>query len=250
MGNKVYLITGASSDVGIAFLKSLDTQLKRKGERAEILAHYSTHNNMLLALQKESSALNIELLQADFAQSKAAEKLTAQAAEHFSCPDYILHLPASKLVYNKIKQFSWQDVLRDMEIQVHSLEEICRYFLPLMRKRGTGKVVVMLTSCTIGMPPGFMSQYVVVKYALLGLMKSLAAEYAGKGININGISPNMMETKFLENINEKIIALHRENSLLKRHIKPEEIIPAIHFLFSEGSDHMNGINLNLTGGEK
>lgn len=250
MENKIYLITGASSEVGISFLKSLNKQLEEKGEKAVILAHYASHAEQLLELKKETSALELTLLQADLAQPGEVDRLIARVAERCECPDYILHLPASKLTYNRIKQFNWQDILEDMEIQVHSLWEIGKNFLPKMGKRGSGKVVVMLTSCTIGMPPKFMSQYVVAKYALLGLMKSMAVEFAAKGINVNGISPSMMETKFLEKIDDKIIEMNKDASPLKRNVKLEEVVPAIHFLLSEGSDYMNGVNLNLTDGDR
>lgn len=250
MENKVYLITGASSAVGTAFIRSLEDKLKKNGEKAVVLAHYAAHNEELLTLKEQLTAVEPVLLQADLSVREETERLTARVAEICACPDCILHLPASGLSYNRIKQLDWDGILRDMEIQVHSLGEIAKYFLPKMGKRGSGKVAVMLTACTVGMPPRFMSQYVVVKYALLGLMKSMAVEFADKGVNINGISPNMMETKFLDNIDEKIIEMNRTASIKKRNVKVEEVLPAIHLLLSEGSDYMNGVNLNLTGGDR
>lgn len=250
MENKVYLVIGASSDVGISFLKSLDQKLEENDEKATVIAHYATHAEQLLALQKETRALEPVLLQADFSQKQDIEAFIEKVQTYCECPDYIVHLPASRFNYNRIKQFAWESFSREMEIQVRSLGEIGKVFLPKMGKRGKGKVVVMLTAYTIGMPPKFMSQYVVAKYALLGLMKSMAVEFADKGININGISPNMMETKFLEKIESRIIEMTGEASLLKRNAAVEEVVPAIHFLLSEGSDYMNGVNLNLTGGDR
>lgn len=250
MENKVYFITGASSEVGIAFIRSLEEKLKKNGEKATVAAHYAAHDEALLALKEELSAVTLMLQQADLSQPEEVKNLIVRVAEICECPDCILHLPAAKLSYNRIKQLDWQKVLRDMEIQVHSLGEIGKYFLPKMGKRGKGKVAVMLTACTVGMPPKFMSQYVLVKYALLGLMKSMAVEFADKGVNVNGISPNMMETKFLDNIDGKIIEMNREASTMKRNVRVEEVLPAIHLLLSEGSDYMNGVNLNLTGGDR
>lgn len=250
MENKVYFITGASSEVGIAFIRSLEEKLKKDGERAAVIAHYAAHDAALLALQEELSAVTLVLQQADLSRPEEVKSLLTRVAGICGCPDCILHLPAAKLSYNRIKQLDWQKVMQDMEIQVHSLGEIGKYFLPKMGKRGKGKVAVMLTACTVGMPPKFMSQYVIVKYALLGLMKSMAAEFADKGVNVNGISPNMMETKFLDNIDGKIIEMNREASAMKRNVRVEEVLPALHLLLSEGSDYMNGVNLNLTGGDR
>lgn len=250
MKNETYLIMGASSDIGIAFLRNLDERLQKEGGQALILAHYASSEERLLTLQKEAFALRIIPLKADLSAEGELEKLLTDAAAHCEAPEYILHLPAAKFCYVKLKQFSWEDVLKDLEIQVHSLARVAQFFLPKMAKRGSGKVVVMLSACTLGMPPKFLSQYTLVKYALLGLMKSLAVEYADKGVNINGLSPNMIETRFLSEIDERLVEMNRESSKQGRNVRVEEVTAAIHFLLSEGSDYMNGVNLNLTGGDR
>ncbi|MBO5166195.1 MAG: SDR family oxidoreductase [Lachnospiraceae bacterium] len=250
MENKVYLVLGASSDVGVAFIKGLEEKLKKAGEQATVIAHYASSAVGLEALREEVQALQLVVLGADFGKSEEIDSFVEKVKAECDCPDYIVHLPASKFEYNRIKQFDWQQVLRELEIQVHSLGEIAKAFMPKMAKRKSGKVAVMLTAYTIGMPPKFMSQYVIAKYALLGLMKSMAIEYADKGINVNGISPNMMETKFLEKVDEKIVGMTRENSTMKRNVNLSEVVQGILFLLSEGSDYMNGVNLNMTGGDR
>ena len=117
-----------------------------------------------------------------------------------------------------------------------------------MAKQKKGKVVVMLSSVVLNMPPKALTQYVVVKYALLGLVKSLASEYADKNIQINAISPSMIETKFLENINEKLVELSAYSHPLKRNAKVEDITPTIQMLISKESDYLNGVNIPITGG--
>ncbi|MCH5270457.1 MAG: SDR family oxidoreductase [Lachnospiraceae bacterium] len=250
MKNETYLIMGASSDIGIAFLRDLDERMQKEGGQALVLAHYANSEERLLRLQKEVTALQLVLLKADLSVEQEVEKLLVDAAAHCEAPEYILHLPAAKFRYVKLKQFSWEDVRNDMEIQVHSLARTAQFFFPKMAKKGSGKVVVMLSACTLGMPPKFLSQYTVVKYALLGLMKSLAGEYAEKGLNINGISPNMIETRFLSEIDERLIELNKESSTLGRNVCVEEAVAAIRFLLSEGAGYMNGVNLNLTGGDR
>ncbi|MBO5486160.1 MAG: SDR family oxidoreductase, partial [Eubacterium sp.] len=98
-------------------------------------------------------------------------------------------------------------------------------------------------------PVKFMSDYVAVKSALWGYVKGAAAEYGEKGVRINGISPNMMETKFLEQIDEKIVQMAAEASALKRNITVEETVKGIRFLLSDDVSYINGINLNLSGGD-
>lgn len=250
MENKVYLITGASSDIGIAFLKNLEETLKKEGQRAVVFAHYGKSADRLLGLQNETEALQLFPVQADLSEPEDVERLIKEVKEKGECPDYILHLPAAKLHYAKLKQLSVEEMQTDMAIQVYSLAEIAKTFLPLMAKKKSGKVVAMLSAVTLGMPPRFMSQYVTVKYALLGLIKSMAMEYADKGITVNGISPNMMETRFLEEIDERIVEMNKESCTMKRNVKVEEAVAAIQFLFSHGADYTNGVNFNMTGGDR
>ena len=137
----------------------------------------------------------------------------------------------------------------DLEIQVHSFAEIMKAFLPIMAKQKYGKVVAMLSSVTKGVPPKYLSSYVITKYALMGLINSLVSEYKEKGIQINCVSPTMVETNFLSEIDDRIIEMTAESSSMKRNVKIEEVVEAISYLMSDNSNYTNGVNLGLTGGD-
>ena len=134
------------------------------------------------------------------------------------------------------------------DISLKSIILILNIFLPKLAKQKEGKVVIMLSSVVMNIPPKALTQYTTVKYALLGLVKSLASEYSDKNIQINAISPSMIETKFLNNINEKFVELSAYNHPLKRNAKVDDITPIIQMLISKESDYMNGINIPITGG--
>ena len=161
-------------------------------------------------------------------------------------PDHVLHLAANRLVYDRFPRFEAEDFERAFHCSVLSLQEILRRILPGMAKRKNGKIVIVLSSCTNHMPPSFMCPYVVSKYALLGLTKALAAEYAEKGICVNALSPEMVETRFLSEIPELIVAAAAEKSRRDRILTVSEVLPAIEFLLSEASDTVNGQNLQIS----
>jgi 3-oxoacyl-[acyl-carrier protein] reductase len=87
------------------------------------------------------------------------------------------------------------------------------------------------------------------KYAALGLMKCLAAEYASYGIRINAVSPSMMETKFLSDLPSSVIELSAERNPQHRNARTSDVIPAIEFLLSDETGFITGVNLPVTGGE-
>ena len=79
-------------------------------------------------------------------------------------------------------------------------------------------------------------------------MKAAAAEYCDKGLCINGISPSMIETKFLDNIDSQIVEMSADESSLKRNVIIDEVVTAIEFLMSDENSYMCGTIMNLSGG--
>ena len=81
-------------------------------------------------------------------------------------------------------------------------------------------------------------------------MRNLDAEYASKGIIVNAVSPDMMETKFLSELPELIKEHSAKNNPLGRNIYVDEVVPTMEYLLSSGSDVVTGQNIGVTGGER
>lgn len=242
--NKIYLILGGSSDIGCALLE----RLNREQENSIFLVHYYSSDEKIKNILARNGNV-IQTFQADLSKKEKVQELISMIEQDYTAPTHIVHLPANKFEYVKLKNYSEEALQKDMEVQVYSLLQILKAFLPKMIKGGQkAKVVAMLSSYTFSVPPKYMMNYIITKYALLGLVKSLASDYAGKNVCINGISPSMVETKFLNGIDERIIAMNAEKSAGKVNATPEQIVPAITFLLSAESDYITGINLNVSNG--
>ncbi len=244
--SKVYLITGASSEVGMAYIKKLD---ETASEKVTVVAHYANNKTGLETLQKELTNVELHMIQADLSLADGADKICAFVKEQGLAVTHVLHLAASAFLHVKIKKWDEEKVRKEMQIQFFSFASLMKEILPKMAKNGYGRVCVMLSSYVLGTPPKFISDYVAVKSALLGYVKAAAAEYGDKGVCINGISPNMMETKFLQNIDEKIVQMTAESSAMKRNIRVDETVSGISYLLSDEASYVNGTNLNLSGGD-
>lgn len=131
---------------------------------------------------------------------------------------------------------------------MRSIVLILQEFIASMAKNRYGRIVFMLTGNTKNIPAKYQTSYVTVKYALLGLMKSLSVEYMDRSITVNGVSPDMMETKFLSELPELIIEQNRERSPLGRNIYVEEVVPVIRLILSDSCASMTGQNIGITGG--
>lgn len=249
MNEKVILILGASSDLGTALIRSLNARQNQDGAcgSCTVLAHYAYSEEPLLKLQAECSALTIKPLQADLSDTDALQRLIERILTDEPVPTHIVSFAAAAYRYMRLSEWEEESVRKDMEIQVYALAQVFRALLPKMAERECGKVVIMLSSCTIGEPPRFLANYTTVKYALLGLMKSAAAEYGTQGLNINGISPAMIDTKFVRGVGRKMRELNAEENPRHRNLETADVIPAILYLMSDEAEFMNGVNLNLSG---
>lgn len=240
MNKNIILIIGASSDIGLDLIKNIN-------EEALILAHYNSSKEELLKL---TNAINNELimLRANLSIEEEIVSMIDDIENTYGIPNKIIHLAASKVENIRFKDVSWRDFEKDIYVSLKSSVLILNRFLPKLAKERKGKVVLMLSSYILGIPPAALSHYTTIKYAMLGLMKSLASEYSGKNIQINSVSPSMIETKFLDNINEKFVELSAYNHPLKRNATVNDITPIIKVLISSESNYINGINIPITGG--
>lgn len=244
--SKSYLIIGASSDVAVEYIRSLAKHTRKNAKNPILIcAHYYRNKDKLMEIAREYSGIELKLLQADLTEEEQALKLVNQVMQYVKYPNYILHFPAMTFDYMRYREMDTDYLRQEMNVQLYSFLIITREFLPLMHKEYGNRVLVMLTSYLAEeLPPKFMADYVVAKYALLGAMKAAAAEYGGKNLKINGISPIMMDTKFLSKIDSKIKELAAMKSSINRVPKPEELIPYIDELLDSGCTK-NGYNLLL-----
>lgn len=239
--NKCLLVTGASSEVGLRFLSEKGRQFER------IIAHYC-HLSEPLRQLKEKYGEKMYLVQADFTSLDSTLNMIKELKQEALAPGYILHLPSAKYHNSKFHRVGFEGFGRELDIQLRSITLILQAFLPQMVRAKSGRIVFLLSSCTEGTAPCYLSDYVTVKYALLGLMRALAAEYAGKGIAVNAVSPGMMETKLLSEIPELIVQQNAAANPYGRNVRIDDILPPLSLLLSERAEMMSGQNLVISGG--
>lgn len=234
------MILGASSDIGCAFIERYHDKYDH------IIAHYNSNQTRIDGLAAKTGQKLIPL-QADLSEKESIERFINSIISQNIYPDKILHLAASKIRSVRYSQCTDKIFYDEMKCSLLAFVDIVGAFIPCMAKRKYGSIVVMLSSVTDGEVPKFMSPYVVSKYALLGLVKALSAEYAVKGINVNAVSPEMIDTQFISEMPEMFVELNRENSVAGRNLNINEIIPSLDYLLSDGARMITGQNIVISG---
>jgi NAD(P)-dependent dehydrogenase (short-subunit alcohol dehydrogenase family) len=111
-------------------------------------------------------------------------------------------------------------------------------------------VISSVTSANFGSIGGTI--YGSSKGALEGLVKSLSIELGRQNIRVNSISPGIIETEAIETLKKSLGEESFQNDLKKyplgRYGKPKDVASAVHFLLSDSSSWITGINLVVDGG--
>ena len=239
--SNVYLITGASSDVGCALIR----RLWQPGD--VFIAQGAGDLGGLAGLCKEHPG-SIRTYDVDLTNEKALETFIADVQATCPAPTHIVHLPALRVVNTKFKKFDEERFEKDLSVQLRSAVALCKAFVPAMAKAKKGRVLFMLTSYLLGLPPKNTAAYIMVKSALGGLAKSLAADYAPFGVTVNCVAPSMMETKFLADTSDLIVQASAEANPMGRNATPADVVPAMAFLLSDEAGFITGVTLPITGG--
>ena len=235
------LILGASSDLALALIPAIAENYEN------IIAHYFSSPDRLNELN-ETVQSSIIPIQADFSDEESTASFFARV-ESLGLPiDHILHCPSAHFTWKNYPKLTWADFESLYHTQVRSLFYAAKSFLPQMAKRKSGKIVSILSAVTVNIPPSFAADYVSSKYALLGLVNSLAAEYAPKHVQINAVSPTTMDTKFNSHLPGLMIEKAAAENPAGRNATVSDVIPAIQFLLSDRSDFITGQNICISGG--
>ena len=141
-----------------------------------------------------------------------------------------------------------------MNLNVRSLYHMIRAFLPAMLAAGGGSIVNIASVCSSlkGLPNRFV--YGTSKAAVIGLTKSVAADYVGRGIRCNAICPGTVETPSLE---DRIAAFDDPEAARRAFIArqpmgrlgtPEEIATIVLYLAADESSYTTGQLFVVDGG--
>ena len=244
MSRDLVLITGASSDIGLALI----LRLAGSSRKAIILAHCNSCVPRVEELRDSLGYESIHPLQADFCSVPAVNKLTQNITAKFGTPSKVVHLAGVKLIYERFTKFRWDHFEADFHVQVRSAVLLLKTFLPAMSKMPSAQIVFLLSAVTHGVPPKFMSMYTMVKYAQLGMVRALASEYAESAVSINAVSPGMVETRFLDNIPDFVKESAAAGAPKRRNTAVGEVVDVIEFLLSPQAAHLTGVEIPVTGG--
>ena len=144
------------------------------------------------------------------------------------------------------KDDDWWNILN---VNVSCVINTCRAVLPIMISRKKG-IIINVTSLSGQKGNQGQSAYAASKAAIVAFSKSLVKEVGNLGININCISPGLIDTDMTKDkdINPKYYEKRLANSPLKRMGQASEVANLIGYIADEAPPYLVGQEITIDGG--
>jgi 2-hydroxycyclohexanecarboxyl-CoA dehydrogenase len=125
----------------------------------------------------------------------------------------------------------WHTMLR---VHLGGLANLCRAVLPGMTARGEGSIVAITSELAIGGGDGD-AHYAAAKGAVIGMVRSLAAEVAATGVRVNGVAPGPTDTPLIGPDSPWRAPDYLATLPLRRLVAPEEIALTVAYVVEEAT---------------
>jgi NAD(P)-dependent dehydrogenase (short-subunit alcohol dehydrogenase family) len=240
---KVIVITGAGSGIGAATVRFF-----AKKEAYVVLADISLEKMVDIS---DSIPMECMIQKTDVSQYDQMQSLAGAVIKKYGQIDvWVNNAGIGPTQMLKTADHSLQDWERVIAVNQSGVFYGMKVALPAMLKQGSGNIVNVASLAGLKASGNNIS-YVASKFAVVGMTKAAALEYAKKNIRINAVCPGYTDTNMLRQLLEVKPEIEDK---LKNHIpmgrfgKATEVATAIGWLASDQTQFMTGQTLSLDGG--
>jgi len=239
--DKVALVTGAGGGMGAATAIELARQgaavvvIDINGEGAEATARTIRENGG-----------SVMVFEGDVARVETQEAIVTKLLERFGALHYAVNNAGISGMFGALPDISVDDWRRVVNVNLDAIFYGMKYQLPAIEAAGGGAIVnIASIYAHLGLPR--LDAYTASKHAVRGLTRSVAIEYATRGVRVNAVSPGPILTPLVE-ANPEQTARIAAKVPMKRMGKPEEIAKTVVFLLSDDASFITGAEIVVDGG--
>jgi NAD(P)-dependent dehydrogenase (short-subunit alcohol dehydrogenase family) len=243
--NKVALVTGAASGLGLATAKAF-----AESGAAVVLADWNEEAVHAKARELAARGHKTLAVRCDVSDDAQVESMVERTVATFGRLDAAYNNAGVQNVVADAADQTRDDFDRVTAINLRGVWSCMKYELRQMRKQGSGAIV---NCSSLGGLVGGAGRgtYHAAKHGVLGLTKSAALEYAARGIRINAVCPGLIHTAMSDQMmttQADALAAMLKDVPIGRVGRPDEIADAVLWLCSDRASLMVGHSLAVDGG--
>ncbi len=238
--DKVAIVTGASRGIG----RAIALELAKLG--ANVVVNYARSSQAAEELVTEitSAGGKAIALQADVSQAEQVDSLFKTAIDKFKRIDILVNnagITRDNLLL-RMKPEDWQAVI---DLNLTGVFLCTRAVSKIMLKQRSGRIINIASVAGQMGNPG-QANYSAAKAGVIGFTKTVAKEFASRGITVNAVAPGFIATDMTENTKSEEIL---QFIPLGRYGQPEEIAGMVRFLAADpAAAYITGQAFNVDGG--
>ncbi len=241
-GRKV-LVTGGSRGIGRATARLLASA----GAHVWINYHNSRGAALELAEEIRRSGDSCDMVRADITNEQDVEQMMRQIADAGGL-DVLVNNAGPKIHSSPFDRVTWEDMEAAHRAIVGGTFKVTQAALPYLRD-SNGAIVTVLTTASLQRTAPHWLPYVAAKSALHAMMKNLAQEVGPRGVNVNMVSPSLVDTDLVAGTPDRFRQMMVGRTPLRRLASVDDVAGAILFLVSPFARFVTGENLLVTGGD-
>lgn len=238
---QVALVTGGTRGIG----KAIAEELARKGVNVVVAGRNLTAAN---EVAESLSVLGIKAVgkRLDVSNSAEVERVFDEIRTEFNRIDILINnagITKDGLLM-RMKEEAWDSV---MDINLKGVFLCSREAIKDMAKQRYGRIVNITSVAAFMGNPG-QANYSASKAGIVGFSKTVAREYAGRGVTVNAVAPGFIETAMTDALSENIKEEMKKLIPLARFGSVEDVANAVVFLASPDSGYITGQVIHVNGG--
>jgi len=242
LDGKVALVTGGSRGIG----RGICVALARAG--AKVIVNYAGNEAAAVETLElvRAAGGEGEIARFDVSDAAAVDKAIPELAKRHDGL-HILVNNAGIAIDQLLLRVKPEQLERTMSVNVGGALWCSKAAIKIMMRKRTGRVINL--SSVVG-ETGNKGQvvYGASKAAIIGLTKTLAREYASRGVTVNCIAPGFIETDMTAELSDKVKEQAIAETPLGRMGTPEDIAAAVLYLASDEAGFVTGHTIRVNGG--
>ncbi len=238
---KVALVTGGAQGIG----KAIALLLARNGADIAV-SDINLEKARETADEVRQMGRDSLAIEANVADLKDVERMMDAIVERFGRIDILVNnagITRDRLILRMTEE-DWDTVLA---VNLKGTFNCTKTAIRHMSKQKSGRIV-SIASVVGAMGNAGQANYAASKAGVIGFTKTIAREFAVRGINVNAIAPGYIQTPMTDAVPEKAKEELKRLIPMQRLGQPEDVAQAVLFLVSGNSSYITGQVLHVNGG--